>query len=257
LSNLAEIQPQAAIDAEALLVQMIEYQELYGWHVKPNTKSYQLILTAYANTGSPDSGQRAVGVLRRMRQVHEAEKQAYLEEYGTAYSVEDPESNRRQIVTPDAAIYTVAMRALMQSTPEQAMDLLQEAQSAEGVQLDDRLFTIAIKSLSSVIEKERYAPRRIEAAKQAESILKLMEEYAESKQLAANTDGDDESNPLLVGYNACLDAWSRAYCKEAALHCESILWKMAKDDSFPVKPNTISFNSCQHGKLFACVQYSC
>jgi len=266
LSNLAHGMPQAAVNAEAVLFEMSQYHQTHKWHVKPNSKSYALVLTAYAKTGHRGSGQRALGLLRRMQQVHEAEKQAYLDEYGVPYSM-DPSSgkNKRQIVTPDAAAYTLTMRAIVNSnnpqSPHQAIDLLREAQNAEGVVLDAKLFTAAIKSLGRLIEREGNALRRIEAAQQAEEMLKLMEEHSQTKEFAT-TDDDDESSQqdniqverqdLLVGYNACLDAWSRAYCREAAPHCESILWRMAKDDSVPVKANTISFNSCLYGKHGRC-----
>ena len=57
--------------------------------------------------------------------------------------------------------------------------------------------------------------------------------------------GTKGSGSLLAGYNACLDTWSRAFCKEAAKHCQDILHTMMDDKV--VIPDTVTFNTCLYG----------
>jgi hypothetical protein len=257
LSNAARLLPQAALNGEAMLYEMSEYNRTLGWHTKPNTRSYTHVISAFANTGHPGSGQRAYNMLRRMQQVHAFEKEAYLQDYGVPYNMIDLSANKRHIVTPDAAVYTSTMKALIESkqAPEKAMDLLNEAMQTEGVRLDEGLFTMTIKSLGSMIETERNALKRIKSAKQAEDILLMMVEYAKTKDFATD-DGDantERNGPLLAGYNACMDTWARSYSVEAAPHCESILQTMIQgEDNATVKPNTVSFNTCLYGTRENC-----
>lgn len=255
LANAAKHQqPQAALNAEATLYEMAEYNRSLGWHTKPNTRSYTHVIHAFANTRHLGSGQRAYNLLRKMQVVHSSEKEAYLQDYGVPYNVQNPAANKRRIVTPDAAVYTSTMKALINSPkgPEKAIDLLNEAIQSEGVRLDESLFTITMKSLTSMIEVENNAKQRIKLAKQAEDILLMMTKHAENNGFSDDKNGNeptfqtDRSGPLLAGYNACMDAWSRSYCKEAAPRCESMLHDMINGDA--VVPNTISFNTCLYGK---------
>ena len=54
------------------------------------------------------------------------------------------------------------------------MDMLHEAIQTEGVRLDEGLFTKTIKSLTSMMEIENNAKKRIALAKQADDILLRM-----------------------------------------------------------------------------------
>jgi hypothetical protein len=247
--NAAKSAPNAALDGEAMIHQMSEYNRTLGWHTKPNTRSYTHVIMAYANTGHPGSGQRAYNLLQAMKQVHVSERAAYEREYSVAYNEKDFEANKRQIVTPDAAAYTSVMKALIESSRmlDKVLDLLNEAIQSESVILDEGLFTMAIKSLSRAIETERNAKIRISLAKQAEQILELMIRYAQTKSFSPTTISGNSENypPLLSGYNACLDTWARAYCKEAAPQCNSILHRMMKGSD--AKPDTVSFNTCLYG----------
>jgi hypothetical protein len=64
---------------------------------------------------------------------------------------------------------------------------------------------------------------------------------------------------MLAAYNACLDTWSKAYVRESAPKCESLLQrfltKMNNEDGNStdsiIKPNTTSFNSCMYGTYHA------
>ena len=113
LANAAKHQqPQAALNAEAMLYEMTEYNRSLGWHTKPNTRSYAHVIHALANTGHPGSGQRAYNLLRKMQVVHSMEKEIYLQDYGVAYNMKDLAANKRHIVT---RALTSTMKALTKS----------------------------------------------------------------------------------------------------------------------------------------------
>jgi hypothetical protein len=189
LGNASKITPQAALDSEAILYDMIEYNRTMGWHTKPNTRSYTHVIMAYANTKHVAAGRRAYKILQQMKAVHDAEKDAYEEKYEQPYNYTHPKENKHQIVTLDAAAYTATLKALQTSNRSQelVMDLLNEAVGAPGVVLDDMLFVATIKSLSSIIDHENNALRRIELAHEAESILRTMIEYSTMKAFQNNS----------------------------------------------------------------------
>ena len=176
LGNASKITPQAALDSEAILFDMVEYNRTMGWHTKPNTRSYTHVIMAYANTQHVAAGRRAFKILQQMKEVHAAEKDAYEERYQIPYNYLSPKENKHQIVTLDAATYSATLKALQISnrSPELVMDLLVEAGQAPGVVLDAMLFVVTITSLAGIIDKEINAMQRIKLAQEAESILRTM-----------------------------------------------------------------------------------
>ena len=183
LGNAAKMTPQAALDSEAMLHDMMEYHRAMGWHTKPNKRSYTHVILAYANTRHVAAGRRAHQILQTIKEVHAAEKEAYEERYQQPYNYINPQENKHQIVTLDAAVYTATLKALQTSnrSPEMVRKLLNEAAMAPGVVLDAILFVVAIKSLSTIIDHENNALRRIALAREAETILRTMIQYSTTK----------------------------------------------------------------------------
>lgn len=252
LANAARQTPQAAFDGEAMLPEMTEFNRTLGWHVKPNTRSYTHVITAFANARHKSSGQRAYNLLQKMKRVHVSEREAYENDYGTPYSLQNMDSNKRHIVTPDAVVYTATIKALMtnNNSPEKVVDLLNEAINTDGLRLDNSLFTVAIRSLGSTIDTERNPKIRKEWATQADNILLMMVDFAKSKGFSQSSDDEtkdstrqvDHWGSLLTSYNACMDTWARSFCAEAAPRCESILQQLIHSEN--IKPDTVSFNTC-------------
>jgi hypothetical protein len=215
LGQASKMSPQAALDGEAMLYDMIDYHKLYGWHTKPNTRSYTHVIVAYANTQHVGAGRRAYKILQQMKTIHNAEKEVY-EQYeppvttttGSSSVIKQPylynndphqsydsttsitgRKNRYQIVTPDAVAYTATLQALHISnrSPELVLDLLQEAVEAPGVVLDAIVFVVTIKALSSSINHENNALIRIDLANETERILRTMIQYSETKQFVVKS----------------------------------------------------------------------
>jgi hypothetical protein len=281
LGNAARMTPQAALDSEAVLHQMVELNRSLEWHTKPNTRSYTHVIVAYSNTGHVAAGRRAYKILETMKSVHAAEKEVYETKYGIPYNYKNPTQNKYRIVTPDAAAYTATLNALRISnrSEELAMDLLSEAINADGVRLDAILFVVAIRSMGTIIEAEGNAIKRLDMANEAEGILRSMIQYSQTggfqkahaqfdnensneykttmppelsneedvaTSLVSTSNEADTRKSLEIGYNACLHAWAKAFCFEAAPHCEKLLDEMIHSDL--VKPSTTSFNTCLYGK---------
>jgi hypothetical protein len=116
LRNGARLSRKSALEAEKLLDKMMGFYEQYGWHCKPNTRSYTLVIAAHAEGRHPRAAQRAEGILRKMQRVHEEEKKAYLSQYNIPYNTRDPYVNKRKIVTVDEVVYTTVIRAYSKTT---------------------------------------------------------------------------------------------------------------------------------------------
>jgi len=184
LRNASRVSRPAAASVIAVLDEMTSLRKKYGWHIKPNTKTYTLVISALANSGLNDAGDRAERVLRRMIQVHGTEKERYLQQYGVPYDTADPANNRRRIPTPDLVVYTSVIRAYSQGHSERvankAKDLLIEYMSlfSNGTTTqapDAFLFTSVISAYAAVAENRRISNEaRLVAAKEAQEVLEMM-----------------------------------------------------------------------------------
>jgi len=220
-----------------------------------------------------------------MKQLQGSEEEAYKQQYGIPYDYCNPESNKKQIVTADIVAYTATMKAVLQSghktredlknnrrkhkvqVPEEVLQLLKEITECQdgSVQMDTRVFIMAIKAFGEVADKAHYGRQRTAAAKQAEQILYSMLNFLTQEKQKKNVSvasanhvdhadiesGEDNERELdiLIAYNTCLNAWAKSYTPEAATHCEALLHKMLDDENDLVTPNASSFNTCLYAWL--------
>jgi len=181
LRNAARNYRPAAASVVAVLDEMVQKNESRGWHTKPNTKSYTMVISALARSKYEDAGIRAEKVLRRMQKAHDAEKQAYFEQYGEQYNTADSSVNKRRIPTADVVVYNGVITAYSKSRSllgaRKARDLLIEVITKQdsSVQADFALFTGVISAYASVAENPKIAiESRLQAAKDAEAVLEMM-----------------------------------------------------------------------------------
>ena len=274
LSNAAKKSIASAIEAEGVLSTMDRMNRTRGWHTRPNTRSYSLVLGAYANTRHPTAGDRAEAVLREMTDRHVFEKQAYEDEYGVEYDLRDPASNRRHVVTPDIVAYTTVMKAYAQSdlagSAEKALALLTELldheesekneENALIIQTDSFAFSTVIQAFARMAAKKRNAKERFEAAQRAEEIaLLLVDKIANSKKDSKSTldtneedqDHEDEKSRSrltgsIVPFNAAINAWAQSFTKESADRAEALLFRLLQpktQDLIETRPDSVTFNS--------------
>ena len=265
LSQAASRSIQAAIEAEHALKTMKKMNRNRGWHTKPNTRSYSLVMNAYAKTKHVTAGERAESVLRKMIQCYEEEKEAYLEEYGVQYDIFDTHTNERNIVTPDTIAYSIVIQAYGQSDSDdaagKALNLLNELINSDNPMLQPDAFAFAntINAFSRKAAKLQSPHARFEAAQQAEDILWMMvDEIKKRPQMEVtddNTNGSLEdsqqsSNRLsgsIVPFNSCLNAWAQSFTRESPHRADDLLQRMLDPELqslAQIYPNAVSFNTC-------------
>jgi len=197
--------------AESTLQTMSDHHSQRGWHTKPNSRSWSLVIKAYADSKTFEAGRNAERVLNRMKDVHRQELVRYEEDGGDGsdgnasyYDMEDESNNVRKIVTPDAVAHTTVILAYAncdsKGSAEQAervlLEILQSGGNASttgddryGLRLkpDAIAFTSTIHAWAQAVKKINKPKARFEAAERAERILHMM------KELAVQWDEDDEN----------------------------------------------------------------
>lgn len=183
LANAAKLTPQAAVRAESILSDMTYYHDTYRWCTDPNTRSFSYVIQAYANTkGQPEFAQKAYSVLCKMWKVHEIESRQYFYDYGIQYNAAEPLTNKRRVVTPDAVVYTLMMKALVacadSETLRQVSNLWNEAMikdnEGRGVIVDEKLCITTIKAIGICIEKVEDPNVRLRSAWEAQQIFEYI-----------------------------------------------------------------------------------
>ena len=240
----------AAFAAENLLQRMERYHANLKWHTKPNTRSFALVLKAYANTRHETAGDRAEHLLRQMIEYHNHEKQMYEEETCMEYIIESehvPSSdsaNKRRIVTPDTIAYTTVIQAHANSdaigSGEKALGLLSELIHSDSSLLrpDSYAFANTINAFVKMAGRATKIKVRRKAAETAEDILWMMVDECQNQQ---------EFEASVVPFNATLNAWIQANVAESPIRAEEILQKMLDTElqnKTKVFPNTVTFNAC-------------
>lgn len=261
LRNAASWSGKAAATAGTVLDEMINNHRKHGWHTKPNTRTYSLILNAFGNSTYKDSGRIAEKYLRRMQKAHQEGKEEYLADHGVPYNTKDPAANKRKIVTADAIAYGHVIRAYARDPSEtsagKARDLLLEVMDVEDgtVKPDLGLLSGTLSAFASVAGNARISKtRRYSAAQQAEEILETWLSDMEWSDLESQM-RDSPDMHLVAPYNACMNAWAKCDADDAALKAEAMLQRLLSnftEGRSSISPDTISFNTVLHGWARSC-----
>jgi hypothetical protein len=242
LYGLSRQNSNVFVEADTMLKVMTNLHQEQGWHCRPTTKSFALVL---AVAQSSHLGDEALSILRSMQATHDVEKALYKEKYGVEYNTRQPELNKHRIVTADTAAYTAAMTAIVKSkrNPERALELLQEmVDCMDGtIVLDPGVFVVALQAYIAMIDVSKVLNigKNIEIARQAESMLHLM------NKAVVNSDKNSPLNDpegILHVHNTCMNAWASIRYNDSANQAERILRSML--DEGRVRPNFVSFNIC-------------
>lgn len=212
----------AAMIAEQTIFDMKNYNTRFGWHTKPNTRSYTYAIKAHANSHHPKSGEKAIAILRHVQADHKAEAAAFREKRGVEYSQENLSTTAPKIVTADAAMYSITMKAVLTSKSSFNLlaQLLDEA-SQDGVA--DRIhYNMAMNGLAQKIENTQSPSRRLVLAERTEKLLE------QSLKCAENPSASEISS-----VNACLNVWSRAFISEMGPRVEDLLKDMLARGAVP------------------------
>ena len=229
LAEAVNLNPQIVLVAEKTIQDMKKYNTEKGWHTKPNCRSYTLLISAQGNSTHPSRGEKIMEILEQVTQDNKEQKRIFKERRGEEYNEEMADTRGwSKIVSHDAPMYTVAMKAIL-SSPSSAslvLDLLEDAEKIGFV--DKYLYSLAIQAVSRIIETVKKGRSRLSLAETAEKML------WRAWELKGLTLADKQ---FLM--NACLDVWSRSYCAEMGQSAEGLMKKMLDKG---VTPNAGSFD---------------
>ncbi|CAB9512768.1 Pentatricopeptide repeat-containing protein [Seminavis robusta] len=251
---------EAAKMAEELLHEMTQYHSQFGWHTKPNTRSYTLALCARVHSpfDVKSAGRHAERILRKLQRAHQQERKRYQQHYGHEYDTQHPSNNKLQIPTPDVVVYDYVIQAYgkdpSQRSTQKARDLFIEA--INTVQPDWGLVTSVIAAYSRLAANP-HVDRSIrwQAAEQAEEILEtarqdmaqiVMGESNTASSRPVKSRNKKPANNRVAPWNACMNAYGRSGSIDGALKAESMLQKLLTDHIEGMglaAPDTISFNT--------------
>ena len=230
--NASSQSNDAPIQAYKLLQRMSQLHKENGWFSKPNTRTFTLVMSAFAESGHNGYGGRAVGVLRRMKEMQRREMLAYERKFGVPYDLNHPDRNKIRVVTADTEAHTVALQAVLRSKqddPNLAANLLRDMQElGMAAKLDPIL-------LSGVITAYR---KRVETSDKDEDRRRLVEE---AERLLENINFADTSEKQVVHYNAVLDLWARSRLTDAPENAVRLLYQMVNAG---LHPDSASLNCC-------------
>jgi hypothetical protein len=236
LSFASKTNPTAAEMAERLLDEMIMLHQKHQWHVKPNTKSYTLVMSAHAHSRNyKAAGPNAERVLRKLQQVHDMEKQLYQQQYDRPYDTQNPQANKRRIPTPDTVVYNHVIQAYAKdpsiTAAHKARDLLIEAMSTTDgtVRPDLGLFTGVIAAFAHLAGNSHVSlEERYHAAMQAEEVMTaVFRDFQTLDHQHATTSRTSSSNTHRVApFNACMNAFARSGSPDGAIKAETMLQKL-------------------------------
>ena len=208
----------AAIEAEHVLHRMDRIHRRKGWHTKPNTRSFMLVINAFSQTRHQTAGERAEKILRKMIDFHIKEKAKYEEDTGLEYKHGDT----KKIVTPDAIAYAAVIKAYADSNSDgsalNALRLLLELLKSEefSSQVDPHIFANTIHAFSKAVEKKKSGMSRLAAAEKAEQIFWVMvDELKRKRQNDARSIDDVDQSLVSVDTTAEGIGKSRNYEENA------------------------------------------
>lgn len=222
LVEASENKPRYASQAETVLDEMRTLQKHKNWHTKPNTKSFELVIGAYARNNTFDAGTNAMRVFGKMMEAHEKALQEYRNHSisGEDYDFKEPSRNYRQIVVPTKKAVFSVVDAFLNSNTDRAPKLAEsfilslvsssdeddvEKVNNKNVIIDEHIFNRIIKGWTRRMNKTKNPKGRFEAASNAERLMRRMETLT-FPQFAQTVET----------YNLCLNAWAQSDVKESA-----------------------------------------
>ena len=262
-----------AIQAAAILRGMEErYNRTERPEVMPDTISYATVLHSYANVGNAREAER---MLDHMEKIGSDQRWSDRVQtniicynstlHGWSKSKEDDAPYRAEDllrrmeilakdapergIRPDIITYSAVIGAWARSnvfdSAERAQQLLEQCVKLYETEKDDRLkpdivtYNSVLGAWAKRSSRERGKPAAIEAAQQAELIIRQMEAC-------------DDVQPCTISYNILLDAWSKAGGKGCEAKAEEILRNMASPDE--ISWNTVISGYANSGSKQALVK---
>ena len=236
-----------ALEGQEILLQMEKMQKKSNIEkLKPDTITYNTVMACWANSGSPDAGERAQDILDKMsatpnRKSFNAVLLAHAKS-GNPSKAQDTlnkmyehwEKNGDEEMKPDVRTYTTVMNAWGRSSlpdaPEKAFEILRKMNENYDVTKDKSIKPNKF-SYTAVLDAFAYSSLK-NGALRAEELLNEMKIKAEE---------DSDLKPDVRSYNAVLNAYSRSSLPDAGMKADKILTEM--EDAANLNPDAFSYNS--------------
>jgi len=225
----------AAVRAERILNAMEEMsQSGTNPRIKPNTISYNTVISAWARSGSQIAYSRAERVLHRMHEL---------------------QNKGDSLVAPDARSYTALMKAVARSSKDPA----QAARKAEEILRRMRELSEVAPNDKSIRDYSQVKPTLYTYTTAIQIVSRSPEKDAPQRALSLLQDmihryehGDEDLKPNVLVFNAVISAFSRSRERGSAQSAEKILKQMERmaasadqevlvNDHFVVRPNLQSY----------------
>lgn len=229
---------------------------------RPDLFNYTTVMNSWGKSGTKR------GVLQAQNMLEELEHLS-----GVAQILSENEDETRTesplaYLTPDKACYNAVITGWARSSHYEAtsrieslmqrMDTLHERTGDARFQPDTRSFQMLIAAYAKAAQQRRGKrgnEESMQAALQAENVLRLMcERYDEARRKASrggdDTDEEELVKPDIMIYNGVLSALANSASLEGARRAEDILLGMLREssslDDFPfiegILPNEVTFN---------------
>ena len=149
-----------------------------------------------------------------------------------------PSKIKQELPTPDEAFYTTCLMAMANSAsttrPEQVEELLDKALEQDDIFIvDGPMLAMAIRAVGNILDHEEDVMERVALAETAQRILGKVSGYWKELKRAQKQKARHGKPPYAVteedrrqAYNACLNVWSKAACRESARQAEALLFTM-------------------------------
>jgi len=242
--SLSQLESMITRCREYHKIKRLDQQTLQS--LAPTTKTFNIVLNAWAKTKDENAGQKAEKIFRLMeswmQECHELSLPEAIPNSRTLSAVMDAWAESRALNAPErvSAILEVAVARKRLS--------LEDGCKANNVLVNPNalMFNTCIKAWA-VSGKGRYG------AQKAENLLHWMMELHESREVASEDESQDEDAglaPTTISFSLVIKAWAESEGKEksglGAERAQKILEEMITryKAGENVKPNTVTFTTC-------------
>jgi hypothetical protein len=226
--------PDAAIQAERILEDMIQRSSTSSHHPRPNTQTFSIVIYAWAKSFHPNAADKAQEILSNMEQMY----------LSSLADMNKGNRNNNYVAQPNSITYTTVINALAKSgggadaarKAEQLLDrMYQLYENGTNISLKPTIVTYA-----AVIDCWAKSGLEEMAAERADAILEnLIHLYQSDPKKHADL------RPNTSVFNTVINAWAKC-SRNGAFRAHKMLSTMEqlyKDGIFDTKPDKISYGT--------------
>ena len=252
----------APLEAEALLMEMIELYKHGLLQDGPNTITYAAVINCWSKSKRPEAPQRAMDILQTMRSTYQKQHQQQQQQSknknddtnNTHAEQQHKKGRRKNIVNSSSSTTTnnnvVRPNTIVYST---VMDAYAKQGDVDGA-----------KHVFTMMKEDYYNAGNINAKPNRFAYTTIIDAYSKSnhhqfpkapleaeatlmEMIDLYSKGEIEEGPNTIVYSAVINCWSKSNRPEGPSRCLDILKTMIskykEDGNVDVKPDIITYNS--------------